>query len=114
VLDQFRAAMDDDLDTPRAIALISDTLRRANAAADEGGDGDALAGQVAVMTAALGLFPGSGPALGTDVVELVARLDDARTRRDYAEADAIRAELGDKGWLVETGPEGSRVKPKRD
>ena len=116
VLDQFRAAMDDDLDTPRAIALVSDALRRANAAADEGSGeaARALAGQVAVMTGALGLFPGSGPALGSDVVELVARLDDARARRDFAEADAIRAELGDKGWLVETGAEGSRVKPKRD
>ena len=115
VLEEFRAAMDDDLDTPRAIALVSDTLRRANAAADEGrGEAGGQAREVAAMTAALGLFPGWGPALGSDVVELVAKLDEARSRRDYADADAIRVELGAKGWSVETGPEGSRVKPRRD
>ena len=107
--------MDNDLDTPAAVALISYTLRRANAAADEARpEAEAMAADVAVMTAALGLFPGTGASLGTDVVDLVQRLDQARAERDFAQADAIRAELGDKGWLVETGPGGSRVKPRRD
>ena len=39
VLAEFREAMDDDLDTPRATALLFDTVRRANAALD-GGDDD--------------------------------------------------------------------------
>ena len=38
VLDAFRAAMDDDLDTPKATALLFDTVRRANAALDAGDD----------------------------------------------------------------------------
>jgi cysteinyl-tRNA synthetase len=114
-LDRFRQTMDDDLDTPGAVALISDTLRRANAAADEGRpEAEAMAADVAVMTAALGLFPGAGVTLGTEVVDLVQRLDEARASRDFAQADAIRAELADQGWLVETGAGGSRVKPRRD
>ena len=36
VLAAFRAAMDDDLDTPKATALLFDTVRRANAALDAG------------------------------------------------------------------------------
>ena len=39
VLDAFRAAMDDDLDTPAAMALLFDTVRRANAALDAGDAG---------------------------------------------------------------------------
>ena len=34
VLDAFRAAMDDDLDTPTAMALVFDTVRRANTSID--------------------------------------------------------------------------------
>ena len=42
VMVEFTAAMDDDLDTPRATALLFDTVRRANAALDAG-DGSAPA-----------------------------------------------------------------------
>ena len=38
VLDRFRAAMDDDLDTPKAMALLFDTVRRANTLLDSGDD----------------------------------------------------------------------------
>ena len=119
VLDRFRAAMEDDLDTPRAMAIVSDALRQANAAADAGrtDEGGSLAGALAAMTAALGLFPrssGSGGGVPSDVVDLVGALDAARAERDFPAADAIRAELTTQGWLVETGPEGSRVRRRRD
>ncbi|MHB1923743.1 MAG: cysteine--tRNA ligase [Acidimicrobiales bacterium] len=119
VLDRFRGAMDDDLDTPRAMAIVSDALRQANAAADAGraDEAQSLAAALAEMTAALGLFPdssGSGDGVPPDVAELVAALDAARSGRDFPAADAIRAELTAQGWLVETGPEASRVRRRRD
>ena len=43
VLDAFSAAMDDDLDTPRAMAVLFDTVTRANAALDAGDPAAALA-----------------------------------------------------------------------
>jgi len=114
VLARFRAAMDEDLDTPGAVSLVFEGRRRANAAADAGDEAGAAAwaGAVASIMSALGL--GSRPpgqdGLPADIVDLVGRLDAARAERDFATADAIRAELGEAGWLVETGPEGSRVR----
>ena len=56
VLAEFRAAMDDDLDTPRATALIFDTVRRANAAFDAGDPAAAaLAAAVHEICDAVGL-----------------------------------------------------------
>src|SRR5437667_3748741 len=57
VLARFREAMDDDLDTPAATALLFDTVRRANAALDAGDATTAasLGAAVRGMTAAVGL-----------------------------------------------------------
>ena len=53
----FRQVMDDDLDTPKATALIFDTVRRANAAVDANDRtlAASLAGAVTTMCSALGL-----------------------------------------------------------
>ena len=67
---------------------------------------------VALLCAALGLplRAGSGdeedPAAGPRSVER----DEARAAGDWAAADALRAELEDAGWLVEDGPEGTRIR----
>ena len=111
VLDAFRAAMDDDLDTPKATALLFDTVRAANAALDAG---DESAG--ALVAAALEIASTLGLELGTstDVPDVVlaraAELDAARANKDYAAADALRAELQADGWTVETTKEGTTVR----
>ena len=62
VLDAFSAAMDDDLDTPTATALIFDTVRRANAALDQGDPAArALVAAVREMTTAVGWSCGAPP-----------------------------------------------------
>jgi cysteinyl-tRNA synthetase len=114
LLSRFREAMEDDLDTPRAVSLAFEARRAANAAADSGrpDEGAELAGAVAAMTAALGLFPRppGREEVPAEIRDLVSRLDEARAGRDFAVSDAIRAELTGAGWLVETGPEGTRVR----
>jgi len=112
----FQAAMECDLDTPAALRVIFDLTRRANAAADAGNSemGRRL-GVVAVQLAgAMGLDLGQA---GTDIdpasADLVDRRDEARGRGDYAAADALRAELADRGWLVEDGPHGTRLARRR-
>ena len=114
VLARFRAAMDEDLDTPAAVSLIFEGRRRANAAADssDAAGATAWASAVAAMMSALGLVsrPLDQAALPPDVAELVARLDRARSERDFSAADALRADLVASGWVVETGPDGSRVR----
>jgi len=109
-LSQFREAMDDDLDTPKALALVSDLVRAANAAADAGDDVDAKAAAVFEITTVLGLdLRSEGDEIDTDSQALVDRRDAARAAKDYATSDALRDELKALGWNVEDTPEGTRI-----
>jgi cysteinyl-tRNA synthetase len=111
---RFRARMDDDLDTPGALATVFDLVRQANAAADAGDEPGArrAAATVAFLCAALGLRFRSDEGSEVDPVsaELVQRRDEARAARDWVRADALRGELESAGWAVEDGPTGTRIR----
>jgi cysteinyl-tRNA synthetase len=117
----FRAAMDDDLGTPQALALVHEAVRAGNAALAEGRDEDvyeAYAG-VRVMLDILGLDPldprwrsGSDDRL-REVVDALVRVtldarQAARARKDFAAADAVRDQLKAAGVVVEDTPAGPR------
>ncbi len=110
----FTARMDDDLDTPGALAAVFDLARRANAAADAGDDAAAVraAGTANLLAAALGLRMRAGEAddVDADTAERVRQRDEARSARDWERADVLRAELEADGWLVEDGAEGTRIR----
>jgi cysteinyl-tRNA synthetase len=117
VLAEFRAAMDDDLDTPKATAVLFDTVRRANAALDaDDAAGSALEALGALVAAvhemcdAVGLVLHAGGDVPADVQARAASLDEARAAKDYAAADAIRSALQADGWLVETTKQGTSVR----
>jgi cysteinyl-tRNA synthetase len=111
VLDTFRAAMDDDLDTPTATALIFDTVRRANTALDQHDPAaGSLVAAVREMTSAVGLELRRTEEVPGDVLERVAAIDAARAARDFATSDSIRAELQAEGWIVETTAGGTSVR----
>ncbi len=102
--------MDDDLDTPGALAGVFELVSRANAAADAGDAAGAArtARTVAVACAALGLaLRGGAAAVDAGSARLAAERDAARAGRDWARADALRDELVARGWTVEDGPEGT-------
>jgi cysteinyl-tRNA synthetase len=109
----FRAHMDDDLDTPGALAGIFELVTAVHTAADAGDEdeGARLAHTAAVLAAALGL---TLRAADTDVDEESARLaaerDEARGARDFARADALRDELVARGWAVEDTPSGTAIR----
>mgnify|MGYP001812193317 CR=1 FL=1 len=112
VLDRFRAAMDDDLDTPTATALLFDTVRAANSAIDAGDVTAAgrAAAAVTEMATALGLELGGGAEVPDDVAAKAAALDEARAAKDFGTADELRAELQADGWTVETTKDGTTVR----
>ncbi len=94
VLAEFRLAMDDDLDTPKATALLFDTVRRANAALDAGShDAASLAAAAHVIATTFGLDLAVASEVDSDAQALARALDDARAAKDFARADALRAEL---------------------
>jgi cysteinyl-tRNA synthetase len=113
-LDRFRAAMDDDLDTPAAIALLFDLVRQANTALDAGDLAGAapLAAAVREIAGAVGLELRAGAAaVPADILELAHARDAARATRDWAEADALRNRIQSAGYIVEDTPSGTQVRP---
>ncbi|MCA1835700.1 MAG: cysteine--tRNA ligase, partial [Actinobacteria bacterium] len=117
---EFVAAMDNDLGTPAALAAIHNTVREGNVALDSGDHTAAVgsAGSVRAMTGVLGLDPLSdlwrstsgsdvtSAALGLLVDRLLTERAEARNRRDYATADAVRDQLLAAGITVEDTPDG--------
>jgi len=111
VVGRFRTFMDDDLDTPGATALLFDTVRRANAAIDAADpNAGSLVAAVSEMCGAVGLVLAAAGEVPAEIRDKAARLDAARAAKDFAVADALRAELQSDGWIVETGKGGTTVR----
>jgi cysteinyl-tRNA synthetase len=119
---EFAAAMDDDLNTSAALAALHEVIRAGNTALTSGDDaatGRALAA-VRAMLDLLGLDPldpgwtgaGQDGDLRGTVDALVAlaleQRAQARGRRDWAAADAVRDQLRQAGVAVEDTPHGPR------
>jgi cysteinyl-tRNA synthetase len=111
---EFRDRMDDDLDTPGAMAVVFNTVTRINSLLDLDDVilAEPLISALFSMLRAVGVETrDDADAVPADVVELAASRDVARSERDWARADAIRDELVAAGWVVEDTAEGTRVRP---
>ena len=118
VPEAFAAALDDDLGTPAAVAVLFDTVREGNRSDDP----RPHAAQVRAMLDVLGLDP-ADPAWSTAggrdterltgavdalVGALLAQRQQARAAKDYATADAVRDQLQAAGIEVEDTPDGPK------
>ena len=108
----FNAALDDDFNTPAALAAIYEATRKANLAIDAGGGTDAgrLVSTVHALTGALGLELDDGSKTGEgddEINSLVEARNAARKAKDFAEADRIRADLAARGITLEDTPSGT-------
>ena len=117
VPEAFAAAMDDDLGTPAAMAVLFDTVREGNKASDPSHH----AAQVRAMLAVLGLDPADpawGPAAAGDdrmaavvdalVSGLLQQRAEARAEKDFATSDAIRDRLKAAGVEITDTPDGQK------
>jgi len=113
------AALEDDLNTPQAIAALAALAGNANKATEAAAKAR-IKGQLLGSGALLGLLqqsPGSwfkqgesGDLPETEIeARITARLE-ARKARDFARADAIRDELAEMGVILEDGPGGTTWK----
>ena len=104
----FLAAMRDDLNTPQALAVLWESLKSDEYTPEEKWD------LIEVADAHLGLdltnppqkAALTGDAIPEEVQALLEKREAARARKDYAESDAIRAEIAIRGYRVEDGPNG--------
>ncbi len=110
---RFCEYMDDDLGTPRAMNLIFDLVRSANAAADAGdtAGSEKTAATVLELCGAVGLeLRAEEAVVDSETARLLERRDAARSEGDFSTADAIRDQLVDLGWTVEDTPGGTRIR----
>ena len=117
--DEFAAAMDDDLGVPQALAAVHNAVRRGNTEL-AAKDLPALAGTLAVVRRMLAVlcldplsdWPSSAGEL-TPVVDALVQLlvetrAQARERKDWAQADALRDRLTEAGIVLEDTADGVR------
>jgi cysteinyl-tRNA synthetase len=109
----FFDALANDFNTPAAREALFNWIREANSRDDDVGDAD-----LREMLAVLGferLAPlGSAQDLAVsdpEAIDLLAQREQARERRDFPEADRLRAELLARGYEIRDGPRGSELIP---
>jgi len=119
-VERFRAAMDDDFNTPEALAVLFDLAREVNRQREAGMPSAAACGaRLRELGAVLGLlrdepdaFLKGVPTAAEDpsdetIDALVAERTEARRERNFARADEIRDELQAQGIVLEDGPAGT-------
>jgi cysteinyl-tRNA synthetase len=122
--EEFERGLEDDLNTAQALAAIFELIREGNVAMDRG---DFRAGDVAPVRKTLQTFDdifavlkddddqklasigleARGGASNTEIEELVAARQAARTKRDFAKADHIRQDLANRGVILEDSKDGT-------
>jgi cysteinyl-tRNA synthetase len=111
--------MDDDLNVPEAVgrlfAAIRDLNRLLDATTPSAAVRPTLVAMVDQADDVLGVLPladreRAGSSLGAEEEVLLARRVAVRAGRDFAESDRIRAELLQRGIIVEDTPQGQRWK----
>jgi cysteinyl-tRNA synthetase len=117
LIKEFEEAMDDDLNTPAAFVSVFGIVKRTNALLDEGKIGREEAGELLRalkrVDSVLGVIRFEEPPLPERLAKLVEAREEARKRRDFKEADRIRAQLFDEGIVLEDSASGTHWKRRK-
>ena len=114
-LADFEAALDDDLNTSVALAVVHNLARDVNTAIDQHAvredDKHELLRVLDRINTVLNIFEEEQPVmLDEEVQSLIDERQEARRRRDFARADEIRDQLAERGITLEDTKDGVRWK----
>ncbi|MES0371153.1 MAG: cysteine--tRNA ligase [Mariprofundaceae bacterium] len=119
--ESFGDAMDDDFNTPEALAELFQVCKEVNRNLDSGESVSRQVAELTAMTSLLGIMQKDADAwfhggarsddIDTAWVEaLIVERNEARKGRDFARSDEIRDELAGKGIVLEDGADGTTWK----
>jgi cysteinyl-tRNA synthetase len=107
--ERFRDAVANDLDTPKALAVVWDLVK-------SNYPGEARKRSLLTMDRVLGLNLDTAPVpleVPQNVMRLVEQREEARMKKDFAASDELREKISAAGFTVEDRPDGPRVRPNR-
>jgi cysteinyl-tRNA synthetase len=97
--DAFERALEDDFNTPEALAVLHEWRR---------------ASELDLLNRGLSIFGlGVRPEQPSDQVRaLVGEREAARAEKDFVRSDELRDRIADHGWVVQDGPDGPTLVPR--
>ena len=110
----FNEALDDDFNTPKAIAVIYDLLNVAKNTMNRPADEESkitfalLEKNLQEMCGVLKIMPGIEE-VNAEIKGLVKKREELRKNKNYKEADDVKKEIGDKGYVLEDTRSGTFV-----
>lgn len=111
---KFDHALEEDLNTPQAMASIFDLIKKVNSTKNKiaHGENKKIDQFFKKIDAVLGVFSGNifSEEVPAEIKKLVQERLDARAKRDFKKADEIRSRIKDLGFGIEDSPEGVQIK----
>ena len=114
--EEFVAALDDDLDTPKAFAIFFGWIRSMNKLLDKGEfKFSQINGGLDFIEKFDDLFAiiPDAESIPQNIYDLIKKREKARLKQDWKTADKIRNQLYQEGWLVADSPSGPKVRSKK-
>lgn len=112
----FEKEMDDDFNTPKALAVIFETIRSLNILVDNSSVGTKSAKQIISVfeeiDEVLNIIPKEIVKVPDDLAKLVQKRESLREAKDFQEADKIRAQIESLGYHIDDTTYGPLVKRK--
>ena len=110
----FENALADDLNTPEALAVFFEWLRKTNAQIDDNSlkDKDIISAInfIEKFNSVFDLIAKKSD-VPSKITELVKEREEAREVKDWAKADLIRDQILEMGWIIEDAADGFKIKP---
>jgi len=113
--EELGASITDDFNTPKAFATLFDFIREINLLIDKNNLGKENAGDILKFINHINVFFKILPEkeeLPQDIKELTEKREKARKNKDFQEADKIRKELEEKGYIIKDTPTGPQIHKK--
>ena len=113
--ENFKLALSDDLDSPKALAIFFDWLRKTNRRLDSNklsqSDIDKGKNFIYLLDSLYSLL-NKKTMVPEKILVLVKERERARKNNDWEKSDKIRIQISKDGWIIKDTPSGPKITPK--